>query len=94
MTMLQKLRYFFETSGDVRTLFGFARFLVASGRVRTLDEAFHRYLGTGKPAACRMEWPGMAEAAGEIGLAADFDTLLADESNHRDELRQMLARSP
>jgi len=36
----------------------------------------------------------MAEAAGEIGLAADFDTLLADESNHRDELRQMLARWP
>ena len=33
-----------------------------------------------------------AEAAGEPGLAADFDTLLADESNHRDELRQMLAR--
>jgi bacterioferritin len=35
-----------------------------------------------------------AEAAGEPGLAADFDTLLADESNHRDELRQMLARWP
>jgi bacterioferritin len=35
-----------------------------------------------------------AEAAGEAGLAADFDTLLADESNHRDELRQMLARWP
>ncbi len=37
---------------------------------------------------------GQAEAAGEFGLAADFDTLLADESNHRDELRQMLARWP
>lgn len=47
----------------------FARFLVASGRVRTLDEAFHRYLGTGKPAACRMEWPGMEEAAGWIRAA-------------------------
>jgi bacterioferritin len=35
-----------------------------------------------------------AEAAGEYGLAAEFDTLLADESNHRDELRQMLARWP
>jgi bacterioferritin len=35
-----------------------------------------------------------AEAAGEYGLAADFDTLIADESNHRDELRQMLARWP
>jgi bacterioferritin len=35
-----------------------------------------------------------AEEAGEPGLAADFDTLLSDESNHRDELRQMLARWP
>jgi bacterioferritin len=35
-----------------------------------------------------------AEAAGEYGLAAEFDTLIADESNHRDELRQMLARWP
>lgn len=35
-----------------------------------------------------------AEAAGEYGLAADFDTLITDESNHRDELRQMLARWP
>jgi bacterioferritin len=37
---------------------------------------------------------GQAEAVGEHGLAADFDTLIADESNHRDELKQMLARWP
>jgi bacterioferritin len=35
-----------------------------------------------------------AEAAGEYGLAAEFDTIIADESNHRDELRLMLARWP
>jgi bacterioferritin len=35
-----------------------------------------------------------AEAAGEHGLAAEFDQIIADESNHRDELRQMLARWP
>ena len=35
-----------------------------------------------------------AEAAGEYGLASELDTLIADESNHRDELRQMLARWP
>jgi len=35
-----------------------------------------------------------AEAAGEYGLAADFDTIISDETNHRDELRQMLARWP
>jgi bacterioferritin len=35
-----------------------------------------------------------AEAVGEHGLAAEMDTLIADESKHRDELRQMLARWP
>jgi bacterioferritin len=35
-----------------------------------------------------------AEAAGEPGLASEFDTIIADESTHRDELRQMLARWP
>ena len=40
----------------------FARFLVASGRVRNFDEAFRRYLGRGKPAACRMEWPPLGDA--------------------------------
>jgi bacterioferritin len=35
-----------------------------------------------------------AEAAEEYGLAAEFDTIIADETNHRDELRLMLARWP
>ncbi len=35
-----------------------------------------------------------AEEVGEYGLATEFDTLIADETNHRDELRQMLARWP
>jgi bacterioferritin len=35
-----------------------------------------------------------AEAAGEHGLAAEFDTIIADETHHRDELRQMLVRWP
>jgi bacterioferritin len=35
-----------------------------------------------------------AEAAGEYGLAAEFDQIIADETNHRDELQQMLARWP
>jgi bacterioferritin len=37
---------------------------------------------------------GQAEAAGEFGLAAELDTVIADETKHRDELRQMLARWP
>jgi bacterioferritin len=35
-----------------------------------------------------------AEAAREYGLAAELDTIIADETRHRDELRQMLARWP
>lgn len=35
-----------------------------------------------------------AEAAGEYGLAVEFDTMIADESNHRNELRLMLVRWP
>jgi bacterioferritin len=35
-----------------------------------------------------------AEEAGEFGLAVQFDDIIADETNHRDELRQILARWP
>jgi bacterioferritin len=35
-----------------------------------------------------------AEAAEEYGLVADLDQVIADETKHRDELRQMLARWP
>jgi bacterioferritin len=35
-----------------------------------------------------------AEEASEHGLAAQFDDIIADETHHRDELRQMLARWP
>jgi bacterioferritin len=35
-----------------------------------------------------------AEDAGEPGLAISFDELISDETHHRDELQQMLARWP
>ncbi len=35
-----------------------------------------------------------AEDAGEYGLSAQFDDIIADETHHRDELKQMLARWP
>lgn len=35
-----------------------------------------------------------AEEVGEVGLAAEFDSIISDETHHRDELRQMLARWP
>ena len=41
-----------------------------------------------------VERRSQAEAAGEHGLAARFDDIISDETNHRDELQQMLARWP
>lgn len=35
-----------------------------------------------------------AEAAREYGLATELDSVIADETKHRDELSQMLARWP
>ena len=35
-----------------------------------------------------------ATEAGEHGLAVRFDDIIADETNHRDEIRQILARWP
>ena len=35
-----------------------------------------------------------ADAVREFGLAAELDTVIADETKHRDELRQMLAHWP
>ncbi len=41
-----------------------------------------------------LERRAQAEAAGEHGLAVELDDIIADETGHRDELRQMLARWP
>jgi hypothetical protein len=39
-------------------------------------------------------WRAKADAAEKYGLVAEFDTIIADESNRRDELRLMIARWP
>lgn len=44
----------------------FARFLVEAGRVRDADEAFDRYLGSGKPAGVPIDWPGTEQVTGWI----------------------------
>lgn len=53
----------------------FARFLVDSGRVRDTEEAFERYLGEGKPAACPVVWPAMDQVAGWIRAAGGVPVL-------------------
>lgn len=60
--------------------------------------AFRRSYGSGSLTSMwpnsMLEAAAQAEAAAEHGLAAEFDTIVTDESNHRDELRLMLARWP
>jgi predicted metal-dependent phosphoesterase TrpH len=70
----------------------FARFLVESGRVRDAEQAFDRYLGEGKPAWCRIEWPAMDEAVAWIRAAGGQAVLahpLAYELGRR-KLRDLL----
>ena len=39
----------------------FAQFLVASGRVKTIQQAFKRYLGSGKPGDIKQHWAEMED---------------------------------
>lgn len=47
-------------------------------------DTLHRYLTRRR----------QAEDAGEYGLSVQLDDIIADETHHRDELQQMLARWP
>ncbi|WP_027859494.1 PHP domain-containing protein [Marinobacterium jannaschii] len=44
----------------------FARALVAAGAVKNENQVFKRYLGTGKPADVKMQWPEMSAAINVI----------------------------
>lgn len=54
----------------------FAQYLVACGAVKNINAAFKKYLGTGKPADVRYQWPGMdvviqwIHAAGGVAVLA------------------------
>jgi predicted metal-dependent phosphoesterase TrpH len=47
---------------DLPTRTHFARLLSELGAARSMAEAFDRYLGHGRPAAVRSNWPALAEA--------------------------------
>ena len=52
-----------------------ARRLAELGAVRSLAEAFDRYLGRGRPAAVRSAWPGLAEAVAWVCAAGGIAAL-------------------
>lgn len=47
----------------------FAQFLLESGHVKTINEAFKKYLGAGKPGDVKNLWPEVAEVVGWIVAA-------------------------
>lgn len=53
----------------------FARRLAELGVVRSIAEAFDRYLGRGRPAAVRSAWPAMAEAVAWVCAAGGIAAL-------------------
>lgn len=53
----------------------FAQFLVATGRVKNINAAFKKYLGTGKSADVRFEWPDMAQVIAWIRAAGGIAVL-------------------
>ncbi len=53
----------------------FAQFLVAQGRVKNINAAFKKYLGTGKSADVKYEWPDMADVIAWIHGAGGLAVL-------------------
>ncbi|HEX5277860.1 MAG TPA: PHP domain-containing protein [Fluviicoccus sp.] len=53
----------------------FARYLLATGRVRNLQQAFNKFLAEGKPAAVPIPWVGLTEAVAWIRSAGGVPVL-------------------
>ena len=53
----------------------FARYLVQQGHVRSEDEAFERYLGTGKAGDIKALWPNLEEVVARIRAAGGVPVL-------------------
>ncbi len=53
----------------------FARYLLAQGHVRTVEEAFDRYLGAGKPGDIKLLWPELGQVVDWITAAGGVATL-------------------
>lgn len=65
----------------------FARELVARGLVGSMEQAFRRYLGQGRPGDVHNAWPGMLSTISNIH-AADGVAVLAHPLNYRLSRRQ------
>lgn len=64
-----------RASAPMVTRTHFARRLTELGAARSLAEAFDRYLGRGRPAAVRANWPALAEALAWVCAAGGIAVL-------------------
>lgn len=71
----------------------FAHFLVASGVVSSVNQAFKKYLGAGKPGDVKSLWPGMDTAIGWIRAAGGVAVLAHPDKYKltRTKLRALVA---
>ncbi len=53
----------------------FAQFLIAKGYAKDMNTAFKKYLGQGKPADVKYQWPEMQQVIGWIKAAGGFAVL-------------------
>ena len=70
-----------------------ARALVAAGRAASVQEAFDRWLGAGRPAFVRRQGASPAEVAGRVNAAAGVASLAHPGLLRRDGLIPELARA-
>ncbi len=68
----------------------FARHLVAIGAVSTLEQAFGKYLGAGRPANVRLAWASLGEVVGWI-RGAGGTAVLAHPAKYRLTRTKLLA---
>lgn len=57
------------SNGQILSRTHFAQFLLQAGHVKTMQEAFNRYLGAGKPAYVATEWTSLDQAVEWITAA-------------------------
>ena len=71
-----------HANGQILSRSHFARYLVEAGHVKSVQDAFKRFLGEGRPAYVASRWVGLAEAVGWI-TGAGGHAVIAHPARYR-----------
>ncbi len=80
------------SSGQILSRTHFAQFLLQAGHIKTMQEAFDRYIGAGKPAYVAAEWTSLKQAVDWI-TAAGGQAVIAHPGRYKlsaTKLRQLI----